>query len=130
MCSRECRMEINRDLAEVTLQWSLMDWVSGTQFYHRASHVSSVVCVAQWIQEGENHTPEFAGYVGTLERLDYLDQLVLARGVLVLALTDTDGARDHSTSTRVSQISSNPVPCNDTIVGLVSSIALRRNGLR
>jgi hypothetical protein len=102
---------------------------TGTQS-HPTSHVSSVVCVAQWIQEGKNHTHEFAGYAGTLERLDYLDQLVLVRGVLVLALTDTDGVRDHSTSTRVSQISSNPVPCNDTIVGLVSSIALRRNGLR
>jgi hypothetical protein len=46
-------MELSREkVAEVTLQWSLMYWVSGTQFYRRASYVSSVVYVAQWMQEG------------------------------------------------------------------------------
>jgi hypothetical protein len=49
-------------------------------------------------------------------------------------LTGTDGIRNYPTSTRVSQIrsesSSSSGPCSDTTVGLVSSIALRRNSLK
>jgi hypothetical protein len=64
-------MKLSRGVvAETRLQWSTMAQVStpGTHS-HPTSHVSSVVCVAQWIQEGENHTHEFAGYAGTLKGL-------------------------------------------------------------
>jgi hypothetical protein len=88
-------MEVNRgDLAKVTLQWSLMDWVSGTQFYRGASYVSSVVCVAQWIQEGESHAHKIAFYAGTLERFGCPGRLSLARSLFVLALTGTDRVQD------------------------------------